>query len=81
MSDRCQTCKLFTRPDIAAAKNEERCKCDSNFNKFYDCFRGMQGLNDLLLAEISSGFGFDTEPCSETETPDIETPDIEKSHS
>jgi uncharacterized protein YuzE len=51
---RCEKCKLFTRPDIAAAKGEGRCRCDAEFNEIYGQFRGMLNQNDALIEQLAS---------------------------
>jgi len=51
---RCETCKLITRPDIAAAKGEKYCRCDTEFNEIYDKFRGFLKQNDETIEKLAN---------------------------
>ena len=50
---RCVECGCIPRPDIARAKGEEHCRCDSFFNKIYEDFQAMLDQNDKNIEALA----------------------------
>lgn len=49
---RCEKCGHYTRPDIAVAKNEDRCRCDPVFEHVYSKFQQMLKTNDECIKQL-----------------------------